>query len=100
VKKYPLEIDMCILLFNGMFLRHINKKACGKNHHYWALCESYRTEKGLRQRIVGYVGDNTKKQAKALHQSAERCDSYQTDFLFPEELPDKVEIEPRKVRTE
>jgi hypothetical protein len=83
-----------------MFLRHFNKKACGKNHSYWALVESYRTDKGVRQRIVGYVGDITKKQAKALHQSAERCDSYQTDFISPEELPDKVEIEPKKIRTE
>jgi transposase len=83
-----------------MFIRHINKKACGKNHNYWALVESYRTEKGVRQRIVGYIGDITKKQAKALHQAAERCESYQTDFLSPEELPEKVEIEPKKVRTE
>jgi transposase len=83
-----------------MFLRHFSKKACGKNHSYWALVESYRTDKGVRQRIVGYVGDITKKQATALHQSAERCDSYQTDFLSPEELPDKVEIEPKKIRTE
>jgi hypothetical protein len=83
-----------------MFIRHINKKACGKNHHYWALVESYRTEKGVRQRIVGYIGDITRKQAKELYQSAEQCDSYQTDFLSPEELPDKVEVAPKKDRTE
>jgi transposase len=83
-----------------MFLRHLNKKSGGKDHCYWALCESYRTEKGVRQRIVGYIGDITRKQAKAMELAAERCDSYQTDFLSPEELPDKLEIEPKKTRTE
>jgi transposase len=83
-----------------MFLRrHIIRKS-GKKHCYWALVESYRTDKGVRQRVVGYIGDITKKQAKALELSAERCDSYQTDFLSPEELPDKLEIEPKKTRTE
>jgi hypothetical protein len=100
VKTYPLEIDNYNYLFYFMYIRHINVKKCGKNHHYWALVESYRTEKGVRQRIVGYVGDITRKQAKELFQSAERCDSYQTDFLSPEELPDKVEVAPKKIRTE
>lgn len=83
-----------------MYLRRINKKACGKNHYYWALVESYRTEKGIRQRTVGYIGDITKKQARTMVQSVERCDSCQTDFLSPEELPEKVEVEPKKTRTE
>ncbi|MBN1306447.1 MAG: hypothetical protein JXA18_00920, partial [Chitinispirillaceae bacterium] len=100
VKTNPLEIDNCIYLFIYMFLRHLNKKSGGKDHCYWALCESYRTEKGVRQRIVGYIGDITRKQAKAMALAAERCDSYQTNFLSPEELPDKLEIEPKKTRTE
>lgn len=83
-----------------MFLRHLNKKSGGKDHCYWALVESYRTDKGVRQRIVGYIGDITRKQAKAMELAVERCDSYQTDFLSPEELPDKLEIEPKKTRTE
>jgi transposase len=83
-----------------MFLRRINKKACGKSHKYWALVESYRTEKGVRQRIVGYLGDITKREALTVYQSIERCDSYLQDFLSPNELPEQVEIEPKKTRTE
>jgi transposase len=83
-----------------MYLRRINKKACGKNHYYWALVESYRTDRGVRQRIVGYIGDVTKKRAKGTQQSIEKCYSYQQDFLSPEELPEKIEIEPKKTRTE
>lgn len=83
-----------------MYLRRINRKKCDKNHYYWALVESYRTEKGVRQRIVGYIGDVTKKQARQIHASVEPCYSYQQNFLSPEELPEKVEIEPKKTRTE
>ncbi len=100
MKKYPLDIDVCICLIIIMYIRRINKKACGKNHYYWALVESYRTDHGIRQRIVGYIGDITKKQARTLEQSVERCDSCQTDFLSPEELPERVEVEPKKTRTE
>jgi hypothetical protein len=55
-----------------MFLRHLTKKSGGKDHRYWALCESYRTEKGVRQRIVGYLGDITRKQAKAMELASHR----------------------------
>ena len=64
------------------------------------LKKSYRTDHGIRQRIVGYIGDIAKKQAQTLEQSVERCDSCRTDFLSPEELPERVEVEPKKTRTE
>ncbi|MBN1575820.1 MAG: hypothetical protein JW913_04665 [Chitinispirillaceae bacterium] len=83
-----------------MFIRRKNIRKNGKIHSYWILVESYRTDKGVRQRTAGYIGDITRKQAKAMEMAAERCDSYQTDFLSPEELPDKLEIEPKKIRTE
>ena len=83
-----------------MYLRRINKKACGKNHYYWALVESYRTEKGVRQRVVGYIGDVSKKRARKTKPSVESCYSYQQDFLSPEELPENVEVQPKRTRTE
>jgi transposase len=83
-----------------MYLRRIKRKKSGKNHYYWALVESYRTEKGVRQRIVGYIGDVSRKKAAGLKASVEPCYSYQQDFLSPEELPDEVTIEPKKTRTE
>jgi transposase len=83
-----------------MFIRRHRIRKNGKIHDYWALVESYRTEKGVRQRIVGYIGDITRKQAKSFELSAERCESYQTDFLSPEELPDRADVELKKTRTE
>jgi transposase len=83
-----------------MYLRRINIKKCGKDHYYWALVESYRTEKGVRQRIVGYIGRVNKSKAESIEQSINKCDSYQQDFFSEEELPLALEIESRKTRTE
>jgi transposase len=83
-----------------MFIRRINKRKSGKSHYYWALVESYRTERGVRQRIVGYIGDVTGRQARQYKQLVEQCDSVQQDFFSPEELPEIAAIETRKTRTE
>ena len=39
-----------------MFVRPCYRKKDGKRHAYWALVESYRTERGPRQRVVSYLG--------------------------------------------
>lgn len=83
-----------------MYIRRINVKKSGKDHFYWALVESYRTDKGPRQRVVGYIGDVKKELARGVANAVERCDSMQQDFLSPEELPEKVEVLPRQTETE
>jgi len=40
-----------------MFLRPYNRRKNGKDHVYWALVESIRTERGSRQHVVAYLGD-------------------------------------------
>jgi len=87
-------------LFYCMFIRRLKIKKSGKSHYYWALVESYRTDRGVRQRIVGYIGDVSGSKARRIKQSVERCDSFQQDFFSEEELPEHVEIEARKTRTE
>jgi transposase len=42
----------------------------------------------------------SRKKARGIKDSVEPCYSYQQDFLSPEELPDKVEIDPKTTRTE
>jgi hypothetical protein len=83
----------------GMYLRRIKVKKDGKKHYYWALVESYRTEKGPRQRVVGYIGDVSKAQARKIEACAEGCDSVRQDFLSPEELPESGEVFYKKTRT-
>ena len=39
-----------------MFVRQCYRRVNGKRHAYWALVESYRTERGPRQRVVAYLG--------------------------------------------
>ena len=39
-----------------MFIRPCYRRKNGKRHAYWALMESYRTERGPRQRVVAYLG--------------------------------------------
>ena len=37
-----------------MFIRQCYRKKNGKRHAYWALVESYRSERGPRQRVVAW----------------------------------------------
>lgn len=39
-----------------MFVRRFRRRRAGKEHAYWGLVESYRTERGPRQRLVTYLG--------------------------------------------
>src|SRR5215469_15752097 len=39
-----------------MFIRPCYRRKGRKRHAYWALVESVRTEKGPRQRVIGYIG--------------------------------------------
>lgn len=39
-----------------MFIRPCYRRKDGRRHAYWALVESYRTERGPRQRTVAYLG--------------------------------------------
>jgi transposase len=39
-----------------MFIRPCYRKKNGRRHAYWALVESYRTDRGPRQRTVAYLG--------------------------------------------
>ncbi len=39
-----------------MFIRPCYQRKNGKRHAYWALVESYRSQRGPRQRVVAYLG--------------------------------------------
>jgi len=39
-----------------MFLRRKNKKSRGIGYSYWHLCETVRTARGPRQRVVASLG--------------------------------------------
>ena len=43
-----------------MYLRRCGGKSSGRKGIYWELVESYRTERGPRQRVVAYLGSMSK----------------------------------------
>ena len=82
-----------------MFIRPCYRKKNGKRHAYWALMESYRTERGPRQRVVAYLGRLDEAQRLGVKQAAEgTADSQQT--LFDEPEPRWVEVDTSAVRVE
>ena len=40
----------------GVFLRKNRRRIDGETYEYWTLCESVRTERGPRQRVVATLG--------------------------------------------
>ena len=63
VKTFALEVAdfraiLLVIPSEGslMFLRRYERCKNGKAHTYWAVCESYRTARGSRQREVAYLG--------------------------------------------
>lgn len=48
-----------------MFLRRQRKCVDGVHYDYWTLCESVRTDRGPRQRIVAHLGKLTPREARA-----------------------------------
>jgi transposase len=51
-----------------MFLRRKNKSARGVGYSYWSLCETYRTARGPRQRVVASLGKLDEPEAAQLAQ--------------------------------
>ena len=84
-----------------MYLRRCSRKKSGKEHVYWELVESYRSERGPRQRVVAYLGDLSRPICEGIKLAAdERCYPY-SKLLFDEDLePEWVQIDTRNVRVE
>jgi transposase len=88
-----------------MFIRPCHRTKNGRRHAYWALVESYRTDRGPRQRVVAYLGQLPQTKRRGVKQAAEgkRKTPYQQLQLFDEEAkpePEWVEVDTANVRVE
>lgn len=85
-----------------MFLRPHYRLEDGERRAYWALVESYRTERGPRQRTVAYLGQMDEAGRLALQQTAEPQPASRQRQLFTESEsePRYVEIDRAGVRVE
>jgi transposase len=54
-----------------MFIRQCIRNHNGKRQAYWALVESYRTERGPRQRVVAWLGKQDEAGRLGVHQAAD-----------------------------
>jgi transposase len=83
-----------------MFIRPCYRRKNGKRHAYWALMESYRTERGPRQRVVAYLGQLDEPQRLGVKQAAEGQQGSNQKRLFDDVRPQWVEVDAKRVRVE
>ena len=80
-----------------MYLRPCYRKKDGKRHAYWALVESYRTERGPRQRVVSYLGEMDHAGRVGIRAAAAGAHQYD---LFDNAEPEWVEVDIKGVSVE
>jgi transposase len=84
----------------GMFIRPCYRRKNGKRHAYWALMESYRTERGPRQRVVAYLGQLDERGRLGVKGAAEGRRRSRQRRLFDDVQPQWVEVDAARVRVE
>jgi hypothetical protein len=82
-----------------MYLRRCYRKKDGKRHAYWALVESYRTDRGPRQRVVAWLGAMDEQGRMGVKGCAAGQGSEQVG-LFEEGEAEWVEVDLKRVRVE
>ena len=83
-----------------MFIRPCYRRKNGKRHAYWALMESYRTERGPRQRIVAYLGQLDESHRLGVKNAAEGNPEARQKQLFDDTRPHWVEVDVKRMRVE
>lgn len=83
-----------------MYIRRCYRKKDGKRHAYWALVESYRTERGPRQRVVAWLGAMDEEGRIGVKRCATGCGCEQGDLFVQTGEPEWVEIDLKGVRVE
>ena len=83
-----------------MFLRPCYRRKNGKRHAYWALMESYRTERGPRQRVVAYLGQLDERGRLGVKAAAEGRRRSRQKRLFDDVQPQWIEVDASRVRVE
>ena len=83
-----------------MFIRPCYRTKNGKRHAYWALMESFRTQRGPRQRVVAYLGQLDEARREGVKQAAEGRQGSHQKRLFDEVRPQWVEVDVKRVRVE
>lgn len=84
-----------------MFLRRCKQKKNGQDYDYWQLVESYRTERGPRQRVVAHVGDLDEAGRIGVKEAASGNSKHvRQKALFNDTEPRWVEVNASRVKVE
>lgn len=84
-----------------MYLRRCGQARRKREGAYWELVESYRSERGPRQRVVAYLGDVGEAKRRGVRQAAKGGGRFWQSRLFDEEgEPEWVEVDANRVRVE
>jgi len=84
-----------------MYLRRCRRSKGSKDHVYWELVESFRTERGPRQRVVAYLGDVAESSRLGVKQAAtKQAGSWQSRLFDDEPQPEWVEVDANRVKVE
>ena len=76
-----------------MFIRPHYRTKNGKRHAYWALMESYRTERGPRQRVVAYLGQLDEGHRLGIQAAATGAAGIHQKRFFDDTRPEWVEVD-------
>ena len=83
-----------------MFIRPCYRRKNGKRHAYWALMESYRSERGPRQRVVAYLGQLDEPHRLGVKDAAEGKSGPRQKRLFDDVRPQWMEVDVKRLRVE
>jgi len=85
----------------AMYLRRCRAGKSQKEKVYWQLVESYRSERGPRQRVVAYLGDTEESFRLGIKEVAtSRIGIQQTQLFSKTPEPEWVEVNTKRVRVE
>ena len=84
-----------------MYLKRCGQTRTKKDDVYWELVESYRTERGSRQRVVAYLGEIAKSTALGIEEAATgKVGAWQSRLFDEDGEPEWVEVDTKRVRVE
>jgi len=84
-----------------MFLRKCKQRKNGQEYSYWQLLESYRTERGPRQRVVAHLGDIDEPSRIGFKETASgNNDHIHQPSLFGDSKPHWAEVDTSHVKVE
>ena len=84
-----------------MFLRKCRQRKNGQDYAYWQLVESYRTQRGPRQRVVAHLGDLDESGRIGVREAASgNGDHVHQARLFNDQEPRWTEIDAYRVKVE